>query len=155
MPEASLRTSSSSLLACRPRWRYWSWMLVMTLCAIDTAASAVVKVVLMVQSSVVSGPGQVVEDLEDGGARPGDAGVGEAVQRDQRLIGVGDAVGAVAVGAHEHLGARRAPRASAGRAVAAADGSKCTGVNAEPGRLACGSWGCAGSGWGHTPRLAV
>jgi hypothetical protein len=30
-------------------------MLVMTFCAIDTADSAVVKVVLMVQSSVVSG----------------------------------------------------------------------------------------------------
>ena len=44
LPEASLRISSSSLWAWRPRWRAWSLMLTMTLCAVATAVSAVSKV---------------------------------------------------------------------------------------------------------------
>ena len=52
-PETSLRCNSSSLSACRPRWRAWSLMLVMTLWAVATATSAVSKVKWIVQSRVV------------------------------------------------------------------------------------------------------
>ena len=55
LPETSLRSSSSSLSACRPRWRAWSLMLVMTLCAVATATSAVSNVKWIVQSNVMAG----------------------------------------------------------------------------------------------------
>jgi hypothetical protein len=73
LPEASLRTSSSSLEACRPRWRYWSRMLVITFCATDTASSALSNVVWMVQSSVVSGvvrSSRTLKTVERGQAMP-------------------------------------------------------------------------------------
>jgi len=54
-PETSLRYSSSSASACRPRRGAWSLMLVTTLWSVATAVSAVSKVKWMVQSTVVTG----------------------------------------------------------------------------------------------------
>ena len=92
-------------------------MLVMTLCAVDTAASAVSKVKWIVQSRVVAGVVRSSSTLNNVALRPGDPGVGEAFDPHDRLIGVGHAVVGVAIRAHEHLGvaARRPPAPPAQR----------------------------------------